>query len=101
MSTIRVDKITDNPDGSADMQLTCDDETISIIMEQGMHEVYNEISANVPTPDLIETYPVECKTLTLTDEQAQLLFQIGTVSAIRSGLDINNEMSVTEMFNDS
>ena len=74
--SIKVDKITDNPDGSADMVLTCDDETIGFLIEQGMSEVYTEISANVATPDVLEPYSERCKTLTLTDEQAQLVFQV-------------------------
>ena len=84
--SIKVDKITDNPDGSADMVLTCDDETIGFLIEQGMSEVYTEISTNVSTPDVLEPYSDRCKTLTLTDEQAQLLFQVGTVRALRYGM---------------
>jgi len=51
-----------------------------------MSEVYTEISANVSTPDVLEPYSDRCKTLTLTDEQAQLLFQVGTVRALRYGM---------------
>ena len=90
--SIKVDKITDNPDGSADMVLTCDDETIGFLIEQGMSEVYTEISANVSTPDVLEPYSDRCKTLTLTDEQAQLLFQVGAVSIMRTELGIDNKI---------
>jgi hypothetical protein len=90
--SIKVDKITDNPDGSADMVLTCDDETIGFLIEQGMSEVYTEISTNVSTPDVLEPYSDRCKTLTLTDEQAQLLFQVGAVSIMRTELGIDNKI---------
>ena len=90
--SINVDKITDNPDGSADMVLTCDDETIGFLIEQGMSEVYTEISTNVSTPDVLEPYSDRCKTLTLTDEQAQLLFQVGAVSIMRTELGIDNKI---------
>lgn len=90
--SIKVDKITDNTDGSADMVLTCDDETIGFLIEQGMSEVYTEISTNVSTPDVLEPYSDRCKTLTLTDEQAQLLFQVGAVSIMRTELGIDNKI---------
>jgi hypothetical protein len=74
------------------MVLTCDDETIGFLIEQGMSEVYTEISTNVSTPDVLEPYSDRCKTLTLTDEQAQLLFQVGAVSIMRTELGIDNKI---------
>lgn len=101
MSTINVEKVTDNDDGSADMVFNCDDETIKLIIEEGMNEVLADLGSKIPVLEVIEPYPTECKMLELTDKQAQMLFQLGTVRALQNGLDIMDKKLVSEMFDES
>jgi len=85
---ISVEKITENKDGSADVIINISDEATKSLLVEGMKQIVEETKAKVVVLPVKEgQFSSDVKQYELTDEEAQLLLQMGFVKAMERGLE--------------
>ena len=87
--------IVDQPDGSAIMNMDVEPEQASafahaglryLIEQMGIHDDMYELAPN--------TFELETRTMELTNEEFNALFQFGVISALKRGIDESNKETV-------
>lgn len=85
---ISVETVEEHEDGSATMSFDMDNETTRLILKQGFRAIMEEENIkNVVVCDPIETLSKEQKTYELSDDEFQLLLHLGTIDAIKKGME--------------
>jgi len=87
MKRFIVDKIEDNEDGSATMTFTADDDVMASFIREGFRVIVEETKAKVVVLPPVQPFTEDAKKYELTDEEAQLLIQMGVISALKRGLE--------------
>ena len=87
MESIKIDEIKDNEDGSATMTFTADDDVMASFMREGFRVIAEEAKAKVVVLPPVQPFTEDAKKYELTDEEAQLLIQMGVISALKRGLE--------------
>lgn len=89
---ITIDEVTENEDGSADLNITITDETSRQLIAEGFKEFAEEAKEKIVVLPVKEgQFSKNVKQYELSDEEAQLLLQMGFVRALKAGLDIAHD----------
>jgi|SaaInlStandDraft_5_1057022.scaffolds.fasta_scaffold107220_2 hypothetical protein len=76
-----------NADGTSNIQIDYDDETLSILIEKGIEDLFHQIETDYPLPDEINEFSDEMKNYVFTDKQLHILLQYGVINIIKDQLN--------------
>jgi len=88
--TIEVLDIIDQPDGSAIMNMDVDPEQVSAFAHTGLRYLIEQLGLQdgIVSPN---TFEESARTLELTNEELNTLFHFGVISALRRGMNEQNQ----------
>jgi hypothetical protein len=80
----------ENEDGSINIEIDCSDEVIKLLIAEGMRETLEKAKATVSVPRVKVPFSFTVRGYELSDDEAQLLLQIGFIKAIEAGIEKEN-----------
>ena len=82
--------IVDQPDGSAIMNMEVDPEQVRAFAHTGLSYVIEQLGLREGTVSP-NTYEESTRTIELTNEEINVLFHFGVISALKRGIDESNK----------
>jgi len=82
-NTIEVLEIEDMPDGSAMMTMDIEPEQIRSFVHTGLKYIISQTEVDDISPN---TFEESTRTIELTDEELNVLFHFGVISALKRGI---------------
>ena len=74
-------------DGSINIEIDCSDEIIKLLIAEGMRETLEKAKATISVPSVKNPFSSNARRYELSDDEAQLLLQIGFIKAIEAGIE--------------
>jgi hypothetical protein len=90
METLTVDEIVENDDGTATIKMTMSDEVQGLLIRSGYQDLIEEMKMQdkVGVFEPPANFPIEAKTIELTDHDAQFLMETSVRNALTRGMNM-------------
>ncbi len=89
METLTVDEIVENDDGSSTIKMTMSDEVQGLLIRSGYQDLIEEMKMQdkVGVFEPPANFPIEAKTIEMTDAEAQMLMALSVCNALTRGMN--------------
>lgn len=89
--TLTVDEIVENEDGTATVRMTMSDEVQGMLIRSGYQDLIEEMKMQdkVGVFEPPANFPIEAKTIEMTDEEAQMLIELSVRNALTRGMNMD------------